>query len=72
MENATFNISEVAAWLESNKKPFAAKCLREFWGPTQTNHELQIWFQRHFGRDQAYIMFRQMECEVSQSINHLV
>jgi hypothetical protein len=72
MENAIFNIAEVAAWLEANRKPVAAQCLREFWGPTQTNYELEIWFQRHFGREQAYKLFRQMETQVSQSINHLV
>lgn len=69
MNKATFNISEVATFLEDNNKPYAAKCLREFWGEKITNEDLQVWFQRHFGREQAYKLFRTMECVVCQNLD---
>jgi hypothetical protein len=67
MNKATFIISEVAAYLESIKKPFAAGCLRQDWGNTVTNEDLQVWFQGHFGRESAYKLFREMECHVTQT-----
>jgi hypothetical protein len=69
MNNATFRINEVIAFLEDNKKPFAAKCLQSLNLERITNQELQIWFQQHFGREQAYKLFRAMECVVTQSFS---
>ncbi len=72
MKNATFIIREVATYLESIKKPFSANDFLREWdstGNTITNAELQVWFQRYFGREQAYQLFREMECRVSQNLN---
>jgi len=63
-----YDLSHVAGFLEDNGKPVAARCLQEFWGPRMTKNDLQIWFQRHFGREQAYKLFHAMEFVVSDNI----
>ena len=70
MNKATFIISEVAAYLESINKPYAANNFLREWettGNTITNEDLQVWFQQYFDRESAYKLFREMECHVTQT-----
>lgn len=69
MNKATFSVYEVSNFLTRNNKPIAARCLLDFWGERITNEDLQIVLFVLFGYEQAYKLFRAMECEVSQHLN---
>jgi|688.fasta_scaffold1626019_1 hypothetical protein len=73
MENAIFNTAEIVAYLHQIGMPVAAKAFSSDAESEEVqNRYVASWFRLYFGREQAYQLFREMECQVSQSINHLV
>jgi hypothetical protein len=73
MENAIFNTAEIVAYLHQIGMTDAAKAFSSDAGSEEVqNRYVASWFQLYFGRDQAYQLFREMECRVSQSIGHLI
>ena len=68
--NSTFFTSEIVSYLSKIGKPFASKSFQEDSQSEEVKHQYVVsWFQLYFGREQAYKLFREMECHVSQTIS---
>jgi hypothetical protein len=68
MNNSIFFPSEIVSYLHKIGKPIAAKCFEEDHSLVEeVKHQNAIsWFQLYFGREESYMIFREMECNVSQ------
>jgi hypothetical protein len=67
--NATFITSEIVSYLFKIGKSFASKAFEQDAQTEEvTNQYVNSWFQLYFGREEAYYLFREMECHVSQNI----
>jgi hypothetical protein len=67
--NATFITSEIVSYLFKIGKSHASKAFEQDAQTEEvTNQYVSSWFQLYFGREEAYYLFREMECHVSQNI----